>query len=262
MVIRGGRSLLRAACLALALTCAPALAAAGDPSDLWWSAAEPGWGMQLVRGGDVTFATLFVYDAAARPTFYSATLEPAGGTWSGPLYETAGPFFASGVFDPAQVRVRAVGALTFVPETAGRARLSYAVDGAAVSKEVTRQTLRYDDYTGRYPVTTQRVAARCGDASANGDRVAAETVHIAHVGGEIAFDWTSGSRTCRYVGAYVQAGRLGTAQTAYTCSDGEEGDFAFFELTQRDGFIAGRFQGHAITNGCDYRGRFSGFLPE
>jgi hypothetical protein len=35
-----------------------------------------------------------------------------------------------------------------------------------------------------------------------------------------------------------------------------------FELTRRDGFIAGRFQGHAISNGCDHRGRFAGFVPE
>ena len=60
----------------------------------------------------------------------------------------------------------------------------------------------------------------------------------------------------------MQAGRLGAAQTTYTCSDGENGDLALFELTKRDGFIAGRFQGHSISNGCDYRGRFSGFVPE
>jgi len=48
-----------------------ALAAdAADPSDLWWNPSESGWGMQLVRGGEVTFATLFVYDAASRPLLH------------------------------------------------------------------------------------------------------------------------------------------------------------------------------------------------
>lgn len=246
--------------LSAALAAACATAAAADPSDLWWSAAEPGWGMQLVRGGEVTFATLFVYDGSMRPTFYTATLTAAGAAWSGPLYATAGPFFASGNYDPAQVSGRVVGELTFTPATAAMAGLAYSVDGVKVSKTVTRQTLRYDDYSGSYPVSTQRVTARCGDASANGDRIAAESVVIRHDGGVITLDWTTAVRTCRYVGAYAQAGRLGAAQTAYTCSDGEEGDFAFFELTQRDGFVAGRFQGHAISNGCDYRGQFAGFL--
>ena len=69
-------------------------------------------------------------------------------------------------------------------------------------------------------------------------------------------------RTCRLAGTYMQAGRLGAAQTSYACSDGEAGDMALFELHKRDGFLTGRFQGHAITNGCDYRGRVSAFVPE
>lgn len=246
--------------LGAALAAACASAGAADPSDLWWSAAEPGWGMQLVRGGEVTFATLFVYDEASRPTFYTATLTATGAAWSGPLYATAGPFFAGGNYDPAQVSARIVGEMTFTPGTATEAVLGYAVGGVAVSRNVTRQTLRYDNYSGSYPVTTQRVTARCGDAAANGDRVAAETVAIAHDHGAITLEWTSASRTCRYTGTYAQTGRLGAAQTSYTCSDGEEGDFAFYELTQRDGFVSGRFQGHAISNGCDYRGRFAGLL--
>lgn len=236
-------------------------AAAADPSDLWWSAAESGWGMQLVRGGEVTFATLFVYDASTRPTFYTATLTATGAAWSGPLYATAGPFFASGSYDPAQVSARIVGELTFTPGTAAEATLGYSVDGVRVSKDVTRQTLRYENYSGTYPVATQRVTARCADAAANGDRVAGETVAIAHDHGAITLDWVQATRTCRYVGAYAQTGRLGAAQTAYTCSDGEEGDFTFYELTLRDGFVSGRFQGHAISNGCDYRGQLAGFRP-
>jgi hypothetical protein len=60
----------------------------------------------------------------------------------------------------------------------------------------------------------------------------------------------------------MQTGRLGSAQTSYSCTDGEEGDMALFELQRRDGFLTGRFQGHSISNGCDYRGRVSGFVPE
>jgi len=51
-------------------------------------------------------------------------------------------------------------------------------------------------------------------------------------------------------------------QASYTCSDNEFGDMQLFELTRHDGFVSGRFQGHGISNGCDYRGRFSGFVPD
>ena len=140
--------------------------------------------------------------------------------------------------------------------------MRYAVDGATVAKDVARQTLRLTDYSGTYPVTTQRVTTHCPDASENGDRVAQETLAIAHDAGVIAIDWAIASRTCHYGGAYFQGGRLGAAQTSYTCSDGESGDLEFFEMTKQDGFVAGRFQGHSVSNGCDYRGRFSGFLPD
>jgi hypothetical protein len=241
---------------------AAAQAADPDYSDLWWNAAESGWGMQLVRGGDVMFATLYVYDASARPTFFTATLSNSGSAWSGTLYETTGPFYAAPAFDPAHVVLRIAGTLEFTPATLTSAHVQYAVDGAAVAKDVTRQTLRLINFSGTYPVTTQRITTHCPDAAANGDRVAQETLAIAHDGDVIAVDWTSAQRTCRYTGAYMQSGRLGAAQSSYSCSDGESGDFAFFELTRQDGFVAGRFQGHGVSNGCDYRGRFSGFLPD
>jgi len=96
----------------------------------------------------------------------------------------------------------------------------------------------------------------------NVERTTLETATVAHAGNAITVDWTAGDRTCRLAGTYIQAGRLGAAQTSYACSDGEAGDMALFELHKRDGFLTGRFQGHAITNGCDYRGRVSAFVPE
>ena len=240
------------------------LAHAADPdySDLWWNPAESGWGMQIVRGGDVMFATLFVYDATMRPTFFTATLELTAGAWRGTLRETSGPYYAAQPFDPAKVVVRNAGALVFTPLTLDSARVEYDVDGTLVSENVTRQTLRLDNYSGSYPVTVQRVTSHCPDAAANGDRVAQESLAIAQSGTVMSIDWTSAQRSCRYAGAYQQSGKLGGMQANYTCGDNEFGDMQLFELTRHDGFVAGRFQGHGISNGCDYRGRFSGFVPD
>ena len=38
-----------------------------DQSDLWWNAAESGWGIQFVQRGAVIFATMFVYDQTNIP---------------------------------------------------------------------------------------------------------------------------------------------------------------------------------------------------
>jgi hypothetical protein len=257
------RQALRVALVVASCLCGSlAHAIVSDFSDLWWNAAESGWGMQLVRGGDATFATLYVYDVKERPVFYTATLSAVGAAWSGTLYETSGPHFGAAVFDPAKVIVRAVGAMAFAPATSDMATLSYSIDGLSVTKTVTRQTLRFENLSGAYPVATQRTTTHCPDSAANGERTALEMATVTHAGAAITIDWTVGGRTCQLAGAYMQAGRLGAAQTSYTCSDGEAGDMALFELQRRDGFLTGRFQGHAITNGCDYRGRVSAFVAE
>jgi len=232
-----------------------------DPADLWWNAGEPGWGMQLVRGGSAVFATLFVYDAQSRPTFFTATLERRDDAWSGDLYATAGPSFAAPAFAPGNVSRRLVGALTFRPMAAETATLQYSVDGVTVAKAVTRQPLRGEDFSGRYAVLVQRVSMRCADAAANRDETVAESVAVTQSGAVLDMAWTAANRVCRFSGNIMQAGSLAATSTAYACSDGEEGTMAWFELTLRNGVLAGRFQGHGISNGCDYRGQFSGFTP-
>ena len=217
--------------------------------------------MQLVRGGTAVFATLFVYDAGGRPTFFTATLERRGDTWVGDVYTTSGPAYSAPVFAPAVVSRRLAGSLTFSPVSAEAATLQYVVDGVAVTKSVTRQPLRGEDFTGSFAVVVQRVAGHCSDAGANRDDTVAEKVAIAQSGAVIDMTWTSATRTCRFAGNVVQAGSLAATSTAYTCSDGEEGTMAWFELTRRNGVVAGRFQGHGISNGCDYRGQFTGFEP-
>ena len=232
-----------------------------DPSDLWWTSGESGWGMQLVKGGSAVFATLYVYDASGRPTFYTATLEASGMAWTGTLYESGGPYFGAPAFDAGTVTRRSVGTLSFAPQTDAAATLQYSVDGTVVNKSLQRLLLRYDDYSGHYAVTTHRVVTHCSDAAANSDTTVQEAVVIAQTGTSMTMEWSEARRTCTYSGGYSQAGRLGQASLAYACSDGETGNLSFDELTRNGPFIAGRFQGHAIPNACDYVGQFTGLIP-
>lgn len=94
--------------LVLAITLAFQPAAANsfttDQRDLWYIAAESGWGIQLIQRGSVIFATMFVYGPDGTPTWYVATMGYVGSyVWTGDLYTTSGPWFGAVPFDPATV---------------------------------------------------------------------------------------------------------------------------------------------------------------
>ena len=232
-----------------------------DPSDLWWNSAESGWGLQIVQGGDASFATLYVYDVAGQPAFYTATLAlTTSTTWSGDLYRTIGPWFGAGAFSPFQVVPRKVGTLTFTRANSDDATLQYTVDGVAVSKNVTRLTLHYDNYGGTYAATVSTETTKCSDSADSRTQTALRTLRIDHVGNAMTIRGNLIDRsTCTYTGTYTQAGRIGAMGSgSYTCTDGDEGAMTFFELTRRPGMISGRFQGHSIHDACDYVGRLTG----
>src|SRR6185437_13824248 len=123
-----------------------------DQSDLYYIGAESGWGMQLVQRGSVIFATLFVYGPNGAPTWYVATMHPTGAPfqWSGDLYSTTGPWFGTVPFNPANVTPTLVGTMTWTAQTVETGNVSYTVNGVAVSKNVVRHTLVFDDLNGHY----------------------------------------------------------------------------------------------------------------
>ena len=43
-----------------------------DFSDIWWNAAESGWGINVIQRSDIIFATLFVYGPDNTARWYSA----------------------------------------------------------------------------------------------------------------------------------------------------------------------------------------------
>src|SRR5208282_6064974 len=118
-------ALRRAACVLLAAASflapqAQATSFSIDQSDLWYIANESGWGMQLVQRGTVIFATLYVYGpTAGEPVWYTATLQYASSyTWTGILYATTGPYFATEPFDPMMVGYSPDGTMTWAAQTA------------------------------------------------------------------------------------------------------------------------------------------------
>src|SRR5271155_1305788 len=164
--------LLFAALLFLAATCA----GANTYNDVWYDAAEPGWGVFVKQSNTFQFLAFFIYGPGAGsnapPTWYTAQLTDNGdGTglnYTGPLYATTGTYFGA----PWQGDVAtAVGTATFagsaVAEDYSHATLTYTVNGVTVTKPIVRQTLTAYALSGSYSGSVAGAASSCADASNN-----------------------------------------------------------------------------------------------
>jgi len=119
----------------------------GDPDapnfqDLWWAgSAENGWGVSIVQHGEMLVPTLFVYDAAGKPTWYAMP----GGRWNesddvftGSLYSPRGkPLGAHTASD--LVVGTAVGTASLTFSDAMNADLALDIGGVVTHKTLTRQ---------------------------------------------------------------------------------------------------------------------------
>ena len=118
--------------------------------------------MQLVQRGNVIFATLFVYDPVDNPTWYVATLQYAGnGTWAGDLYATTGPYFGTVPFNPLNVIATKVGTMTWNGQFVESGTVTYTVNGVTVVKNVVRELLVYDDFSGTFVGAVHQTSTGC-----------------------------------------------------------------------------------------------------
>jgi hypothetical protein len=117
-------------------------AGATNYQDLWWNAAESGWGVNVTQQGEVLFATLFSYGADGKGLWLvmSAGTRQADGSYLGDLYRTTGPAFNAQPFTPIGAgNVTQVGTMRFRFIDGVTGTLDYSVNGATVTKSITRQ---------------------------------------------------------------------------------------------------------------------------
>lgn len=110
-----------------------------DHTDLWWNSSESGWGVAMAEQAANIFLAWYVYDGGGNPVWYVASnCTVSGSSCTGALYATTGPAFGT-TFDPSQVHSTMVGSVTVNFSDANNAVLSYTVNGASGSKNITRQ---------------------------------------------------------------------------------------------------------------------------
>jgi hypothetical protein len=263
---------LAAALLATLAFAAPAAATtySTDYTDLWFNAAEQGWGVNIIQQGNVFFATLFVYDVNGKPAWFVASdvePSPAGSqtSFTGALYQTSGPYFALGTFNPGAVGANTVGVITFTFTSATTGTMQYTVNGSLVTKSITRQTWRANDLTGNYIGGLTAQATGCSGVS-NGPALIFDELHVQQSDTQATltvnfFDAQGRAAACTFTGLYTQAGQLGALSGSWGCSFSSgaastSGNYAITEIAAHTTGFSGKFSG--ADNHCSYSGYFGG----
>jgi len=252
------RALVVAACLSLT-GIASAASFSVDQSDLWYITTESGWGMQLVQRNSNIFATLFVYGPNGTPTWYVANMLPTGVAfqWSGDLYATTGPWFGTVPFNPANVTATKVGTMTWTAQTVATGNVSYTVNGVPVSKNVIRQTLVNENYSGHFGGGIHQDTTSCG--ARNGTFEQAGIVNVVQNGSAVTITTAAPGGTCAYAGSLTQYGQMGQIVGSFSCSDGSGGSFNAFEMQVTEFSMTGRFTAsYSVPAGCQASGWFGG----
>jgi len=232
-----------------------------DQSDLYYIPAESGWGIQLVQRGSVIFGTMFVYGPSNTPTWYVATMQFAGNfTWTGDLYATTGPYFGTVPFNPANVVATKVGTMTWVAQTVDTGTLSYVVDGVAVTKNIVRQTLVLDDYSGTYLGAIHFTITGCTNAAENGSgEIPITTISVVQNGQTLGITISAlGTTLAAIAGTLGQSGQFGTVLGTYSDDSGDAGAASVSALNVQVNALAASYSLSSTNNGCQNVGYFAG----
>lgn len=259
-------TLRRAACVLLAAAsflASPAYSTSFgvDQSDLYYIPAEAGWGVQLVQRGSVIFATLFVFGPGGVTTWFVATLNSTSNSaWTGDLYTGTGPYFGTVPFNPANVVPTKVGSMTWVATGLTTGTLSYAVNGVAVTKNVIRETLVFDDYTGTYLGAFHFTTTGCTDPGSNVPvgEIPLANIAVTQTGQSISITISLFGTGITISGMLSQSGQFGTVLGTYTDSFGDSGTASVSALNVQVNAIAGTFTQNSTMDGCQTVGYFAG----
>lgn len=246
---------------ALALTiCLSATApAAASPtltnfSDMWWTPAESGWGVNVTQQADLMFLTFYVYGTNGQPVWYTALVvdqgpQADGATlFAGNLFQSSGPYFG-GPYNASFVNTTLAGSASFRGTSTTAATLTYVVGNVTVVKQVERFLLRADNLAGNYLGGTSDITSNCTLASNNGFRSEESGVFtVAHIGSVMEIR----SPACTYSGSQQQQGQVSRFDGGYTCTNGASGTVSFFDLRVEPGGLSGRYTGRGSS--CDFSG--------
>jgi hypothetical protein len=262
---RAAAVLLRTAIVAACLAVLPARAA--DYTDIWFTPAESGWGLNVAQSDNFLFLTFFIYGSDRLPTWYTGQLTWDGTRYTGGLYATQGAFWAQ-PWNPANSpAAQLVGTATFTPSSlnAYQATLTYTVTGVgSVTKAIERQTLTSIALGGSYVGGQAGAYSSCATSSNNGAYTDTYLLTVSHATSGTAtftFVFDSGA-TCTLSGALEQHGQLYRIPGAsYQCTGALNlsTTATVYEIKATAQGIEGRFAA-SLSGGCVENANFSAVL--
>ena len=227
--LRRNDGLVRASARRIAATflCSVVSAHATNYQDLWYNAAESGWGIQIVQQEEVIFATWFIYDTAGKPIWVASNgvakvAGTANPTYRGNIARATGTYFGAPTwttFLPVEAGPAGSTSVTFTFTDAKTGTLVYTIDGVTVTKQITRQPLKQIDLNGFYYGGLSRNASGCTTGALNGSSAGNSTIQLTHTPttGAITINETSGS-LCRFTGTLQQFGSIFEGSGNYQCA--------------------------------------------
>jgi len=204
---------------------------------------------------------MFVYGPSNAPTWFTATMQPTGNlTWTGDLYATTGPYFGTVPFNSANVGLTKVGTMTWVAQSINTGTLAYTVNGVAVTKNVVRETLVFDDYSGTYLGALHGGTTGCTDPSGNTPPfdVPAATTSVTQNGEVISITVSAFGLTLTISGTLSQNGQFGNVVGTYTTSDGEVGNASVSAMSVQVNSLTASFTLNSTNEGCQTVGYLAG----
>ena len=133
---------------ALAFSISAALIALPQPANtqsttanlttIWWTPTESGWGLNLSEQGMTLFAAWYTYSDDGKALWLTGQFgKQANGSWTGPVFRTAGTAFDK-ITGPAATGTTQIGTATLTPNADGTMQFAYTLGTTTQTKKVER----------------------------------------------------------------------------------------------------------------------------
>ena len=199
---------------------------------LWWNAGESGWGATLTQQSSQLFVTLFVYDPAGAPTWYTVSCTIAGNSCSGDLLRVRGGASATAPWAGSNIIASRAGSMTLTFSSNDSGSMSYSIDGVGAGKMITRQVFgppapAMAGLAGAWYGAIIESRSNCAQAQNNGNRATYGQYSIGTGAGSsgsisIALSAVTGLQ-CSYEGNFTTDGARLSASGNLNCNDGKRG---------------------------------------
>jgi hypothetical protein len=258
-------------CLFLLTAASPAIAVVTviDYTDIYYLAAESGYGFNVVQNGNFLFVTFFIYGPDKQPTWYTAQLTlDVSGNFNGGLYATTGTYYGLPWNPSDHPDATQVGTASFQPTSPYTAKFTYTVTSppalaATFAKELQRQSLIPINLRGPYVGGQSGVISLCQDITVNKaylDKFTLQVTQATSVDVTFHFTYDSGL-DCTLSGTLVQYGQLYTVPTAsYQCTYGLSTNASMSQIKATSLGIEGKFSAPSVGDGCREDATFGGPL--